>query len=188
MFLTLLLLLASPGDLREGMTYVPASQVHGRTFTSPDGWFSIDAPADDWVWLQRSDETDAQRRTPPVAGVTWFGHGPGWKEALVIVESQSTTDTTLDDSYMAAYEKKFRETRETDGSKMSKMIFERINLPSPGSLHFHFTLTKPSEVRYYYGYISGRVHRVNLLTNTWQTSEPPLFRRSVVSFRWLKEP
>src|SRR5262249_36495663 len=137
--IALLLLLATisaTDDLRQGMTYVPASQVHGRTFTSPDGWFSIDGPTDDWIWLQRADETDAERHNPPAKGVTWFGHNAGWKDALVIVESQSAKDTQLNDAYMAAYEKKFRAKLESEGSTMSKPVWERINLPLPGSLHY----------------------------------------------------
>jgi hypothetical protein len=184
-----LLFALAAADPPKGMAYVPASQVHGRTFTSSDGWFSIDAPADDWIWLELTSETDSERRSPPETGVTWFGHGPQWKDALVIVESQSLTDSALDDTYMTAFEKKFRANLARDGQTMSKPVWEPINLPLPGSLHFKFTVTKPSgDVRYYYGYVTGRVHRVNLLDNTTQTSEPPLFRRAVVSFRWLKEP
>lgn len=187
--IALLLLGLAATDPPEGMREVPAAQVHGRTFTSPDGWFSVDAPIDEWTWLERSDESDAERRHPPKTGVTWFGHNAHWKDAIVIVESQSTTDTELDDGYMTALERKFRDNLAHDGQKMSKPQFERINLPHPGSLRFKFDVTKPSgDVRHYYGYVTGRVHRVTLLDNSTQTSEPPLFRRAVVSFRWLKEP
>ena len=186
------LLLLALADPPKGMSFVPSAQVHGRTFTAPDGWFSIDAPGDDWVWLQSERITAGSDdpRNPPAKGVSWTGHSEGWKAYFVITESQSQTDNALNDVYIRALERRFRATYQDQfGKTMSNFRVERINLPLEGSLHFTYSTTdKAGKVMYYYGYVSGRVHRVTLLAPTKSSVEPPLFRRAVVSMRWLKEP
>ena len=185
----IVLLLAIAAGAPKGMTYVPPSQIHGRTFTSTDGWFSIDAPGDDWEWLE---ETAVNRGDDPgnpnAEGVTWIARTPHWKVWFVIVESKSESDNTLDEGYIAAFERKFRAIYARDGKAMSKPVMERINLPLHGSLRFSYTTTKSGAVTYHYGYVTGRVHRVTLLTSTSEKVEPRLLQRAAVSLRWLKEP
>jgi hypothetical protein len=186
----LFLLLALADAPPKGMSYVPASQIHGRTFTSPDGWFSIDAPGDDWVWLEGTAvNAGADPRNPPKEGVTWIAHNPHWRESFIMVESQSETDTELDDGYITAFEEKFRGIYARDDKTMSKPVFQRINLPMEGSLRYTYTTTtKSGEVRHHYGYVTGRVHRITLMATVADAVEPRLFTRAIVSLRWLKKP
>ena len=89
---TILFLLAL-ASIPAGMSPVPAGQIHGRTFTSPDGWFSIDAPGDDWQWLEMTAvNAGADPRNPPAEGVTWLARSPGMDDWFVLVESRSATD------------------------------------------------------------------------------------------------
>jgi len=97
------LLLLALAVTPKGMTPIPPSQLHGRTFTSPDGWFSIDAPDDDWEWLEMTNvNAGADLRSPPAEGVTWMARSANMDDWFVLVESQSKTDNVLDDGYIAA--------------------------------------------------------------------------------------
>ncbi len=182
----LLILAATPA----GMTPVPAAQLNGLTFTSPDGWFSIAAPGEKWEWLEGTKiNAGADPRNPPPEGVTWMARSPHMEDWFVMVESASTTDNTLDDDYIAGFEKKFSAIYERDGATMSNLVMERINLPLAGSLHFTFTTTaKTGTVTYHFGYVTGRGHRVMLLTSSESRVEPKRLKRAIVSLRWLKEP
>jgi hypothetical protein len=184
------LLLALLADPPKRFLPVPPSQVHGRTFTSPDGWFSIDAPGDGWEWLNDGVlNAGDDMQNPGPKGIAWIAHGPEWKDSFVMIESRSETDDALNDSYIAALERKFREIYARDGLTMSRPVVERINLPLAGSLHYHYTTTaKDGKVKHHFGYVTGRVHRVHLLEAVDEPPEPPRFKRAVVSLRWLKEP
>lgn len=182
----LILALAVP----KGMTPVPPSQVHGRTFTSPDGWFSIDAPGDGWEWLEMTTvNAGADLRNPPAEGVTWTARSPNMDDWFVLVESQSKTDNVLDDGYIASLKRKFRDIYTRDGGTFSDMVVERLNVPERDSIHYTFkTADKSGAVTYHFGYAVGKEHRVMILTSSPDAAEPRRLKRAIVSFRWLKAP
>ena len=105
----------------------------------------------------------------------------------MLVESQSKTDNVLDDGYIAALEKKFRDIYTRDGGKFSDMVVERLNVPERDSLHYTYkTADKSGVVTYRFGYVVGKEHRVMILTSGPTAAEPRRLKRAIVSFRWLK--
>jgi hypothetical protein len=183
---TLCLLASVP----RGMAPLPGQYLKGRTFHSPDGWFTIDVP-EGWEWFEmRHFDGKADPRWPdavnsPVAWMTW---DPKTFEDLMVMESYKPNGAVITDDYLHAYEEQTRKTTAADGT-ITAFRIEPINIPAPQSAHYVYTLVKKDgKTVYRHGYMTGMEHKVVLSTSTDTPPEPKWFLRAVVSMRWLKEP
>src|SRR5207247_1964235 len=65
-----------------------AAPAQTRTVTWPDGWFSIEMPAE-WSWYEEKEfETGGD--------LGWVALAPHWEDGFVVIESKTKTDQPLD--------------------------------------------------------------------------------------------
>ncbi len=174
-----------------GMAPLPAQYLKERTFHSPDGWFAVDAPSDTWEWFEmRAFDGDADPRWPEASHntVAWYARDSKGSEDCAIMESYYPSGPMINDSYADGLEDDVRKTISTDQT-FSNFVVESIGIPVPSSLRYRYeTRKKSGTVTYHFVYVTGWEHKVFLQTTSATPKEPPLFRRLVVSMRWLQSP
>src|ERR1051325_2609912 len=127
-----LVLAATP----QGMAPLPAQYLHGKTFASPDGWFTVDAPSADWEWFEmRAFNGDSDPRWPDgVHGsVGWMVRDPkpGGRNFMVM-ETYSAVSGPIDDAYIERVEADTRKALTPD-EEASDFPVVLINVPDERS-------------------------------------------------------
>lgn len=187
----LLLALLTLGATPQGMAPLPAQYVKGRTFSSPDGWFKVDAPAARWEWFEmRKFDGDADPRWPDSVHqmVGWMVRDPENGDAFTVLESYNPFAKMMDDVFFRELEPQTRKGATPD-EKISDFHAEWIGVPEEKSIRYWYKVEKKSgQTVYRFAYITGWQHKVFLQAFSDKPEEPRIFTRMVVSMRWLKQP
>jgi hypothetical protein len=175
-----------------GMAPLPSQYLHGKTFVSPDGWFTIDAPAADWEWFEmRAFDGKADPRWPDGAhgSVGWYLRDPKRAgESLAVMETYSPFANMIDEKYLDELEADTRKALAAD-EEMSDFHAVPINVPEEGSVRYWYRVkAKSGETRYRFAYATGWQHKVFILGFSSTPEEPRELKRAVVSLRWLQRP
>ncbi|HKO55707.1 MAG TPA: hypothetical protein VJ276_07490 [Thermoanaerobaculia bacterium] len=175
-----------------GMAPLPAQYLQGKTFHSPDGWFTIEAPSADWEWFEmRAFDGEADPRWPDGAHGTvgWYLRDPKpGGRSFVVMESYSPLAAMMDDKYMSSLEIDTRKGLTPDEA-MSNFHAVRINVPTEDSIRFWYEVRKTSgETLYRFAYATGWQHKVFILGFAPTPEEPRELKRTVVSLRWVQTP
>jgi hypothetical protein len=176
-----------------GMAPLAAQYLHGKTFASPDGWFTIEAPSAEWEWFEmRAFDGGADPRWPDGAhgAVGWYLRDAKPRgESLVVMETYSAVAPMIDDEYMESLEADTRKGMTADES-MSDFHAVRINLPTEDSVRYWYKVKKQKsgETLYRYAYASGGQHKVFILGFSSKPEEPRELKRVMVSLRWVQTP
>ncbi|MBV9493643.1 MAG: hypothetical protein JOZ54_05320 [Acidobacteria bacterium] len=180
---SLLLLFATP----DGMAPSPAQYLHGKTFQSPDGWFSIETPAEGWEWFEMAPgarQPDGQRKS-----VSWYVRSPDPKGiSFAVMETYNVNAPPIDDEYLETMEAETRKALAPD-DQVSDFSAALLNVPTVNTVRYQYKVTKKSgKVGYRFAYATGWKHKVFVIGFASEPQEPRELKRVLVSLRWKKKP
>ena len=174
---------AGAAELPPGFVPVAPGQVSGRTLTAADGSFTVDAPADDWLWarLPAAEQAVAQMH-PELRADTFFAIQPATRVMFIFTVAHEGNDQPPNDLYMKGVGSGIERTSPKTGWQISNYSFSPSPIPFAGSYRFSCIATNNAGVvKHRFGYLGGTSPKFHFECSVPGPGEPELFAAFVRS-------
>ncbi|PWT93775.1 MAG: hypothetical protein C5B54_01345 [Acidobacteria bacterium] len=172
---------AGAESILPGYEKINAPDVQGKTLKIPAENFSIDSPAEDWVWLKPSS------RGSDLSSYVCFHSSSNELFVVTSENDNSGKQTALDEKDLNQFIKGFSQTELKYGKTLKTQSHLPSNIPIPGSYRITLEWNVNSKKEYWIVYVVYAERRIYFLQSVSKDgSESDSFRSVATNFKILK--